>query len=108
LKTKGKVRKVKSFNGALPLKENEYFTASAYSYILEHILEKIYRTKEIISKNKFIIEVTDVLTFPYYFFKRISINTGYLVAKILMNGKIYWYIIYIFVVFLLCFFIAKG
>ncbi len=105
--TKRKVRKVNSFNGALPLKEEEYFTAHAFSYILEHILEKVYRTKEKIIGGNYIIEVSDILTYPYGFFKRLSLYFGKLTARVLMNGKIYWYIIYILAIFLLCFFIAK-
>ncbi len=101
------VRKVNSFNGAIDLKEEEYFTPSAYSYILEHILSKIYRTREIISGNRFIIEVKDILIFPYNFFKNFFKTIGYFTGKFLMNGKIYWYIIYILIMFLLCFFIVK-
>ncbi len=106
--TRRRVRKVNSFNGALPLQENEYFTAPAYSYILEHILQKIYRTKEIVKGNRFIIEVTDIFIFPYNFCKKVAINVGYFVARVLMNGKIYWYIIYILLIFIVCFFVAKG
>ena len=105
--TRKKVRKVSSFNGALPLKENEYFTAKAYSYILEHILKKIYRTEETVKHGQFVISVTDILIFPYDILKKIFLNTGYILSKTLMNGKIYWYIIYILIIFLLCFFIAK-
>ncbi len=106
--TKNRVRKVNSFNGAMPLEEEEYFTAPAYSYILEHILAKFYRTKEVINNNIYSIEVTDILVYPYNFFRKLFINLGYFTGKILMNGKIYWYIIYILIIFLLCFFIAKG
>jgi len=106
--TKNRVRKVNSFNGAMPLREGEYFTAPAYSYILEHILEKIYRTREKIIGNRYIIDITDLLTYPYKFFKKAAIKIGYFTSRILMNGKIYWYIIYILVIFLLCFFMAKA
>ena len=102
-----KVRKVNSFNGAIDLKEEEYFTPSAYSYIIEHILAKLYRTREVILDKKFIIEVKDVLILPYNFFRKSFMRAGYLTGKFLMNGKIYWYIIYILIIFLLCFFLAK-
>ncbi len=105
LKTSKKVRKVNSFNGALPLKEDEYFTAKSFSYILEHILSKFYRTKEIILNRKFEIVVIDLTEGFYTFFKNAFLKIGFLLSKILMNGKIHWYIIYILILFILCFFI---
>lgn len=105
--TRKRVRKVNSFNGAIPLKEEEYFTAKAYSYILEHILEKIYRTKEIINNNIFSIKVTDILVFPYNFIRKAFVGAGFVLSRTLMNGKIYWYIIYILIIFLLCFLIVR-
>ncbi len=105
--TKKRVRKVNSFNGALPLQDGEYFTAKGFSYILEHILAKVYRTRETLKDKEFIMDINDICIIPYNFFRKMVITAGKITGKVLMNGKIYWYILYIFLIFLLCFFIVN-
>ena len=106
LATNKRVKKVTSWNGGLELKEKEYFTADAYSYILKYILKKVYNTKEIKKNQVCSVVAEDRMEFFYSFFRNAFISMGNVTSRYLMNGKIYIYIFYILVIFILTFFIA--
>jgi formate hydrogenlyase subunit 3/multisubunit Na+/H+ antiporter MnhD subunit len=99
-----KIRKVDAWNGALPLGEDEYYTVPAYSFTIEYILRSIFRTKEI--KQGYLAEVKtkDIAEYLYEFLSNIVERISNSVGKIIMNGKISLYILYIFIIFLLTFF----
>lgn len=101
-----KVRKVSSWNGGLPLEEEEYFTAQAYSQILEHILRNVYRTKEIRTKNRSGIEVEDIMLQPMNWLTRIVQKIGEGEAIVVMNGRISAYVAYILLLFIIAFLIG--
>jgi len=105
---KKKVRKVNSWNGGIPLKEEEYFSAQAYSQILEHILRNVYRTREVKSETHRRLEVEDILTAPMQFLTRIVQKIGEGEALVIMNGKISAYVTYILVLFVLTFIIGVA
>lgn len=101
---KRKIRKVDAWNGALPLGEDEYYTVPAYSFTLEYILRSIYRTKE--NKKGYLAEVKNK-DIAEYLYEYITDKIGKIsdaVGRIIMNGKISLYILYIFIIFLLTFF----
>ncbi|MFZ0456485.1 MAG: proton-conducting transporter membrane subunit [Ignavibacteriaceae bacterium] len=101
---KRKIRKVDAWNGALPLGEDEYYTVPAYSFTLEYILRSVFRSKEI--KEGYLAEVRtrDIAEYLYEFISNIIEKLSVGVGKIIMNGKISIYILYIFIIFLLTFF----
>jgi hydrogenase-4 component B len=103
-----KVRKVNSWNGGIPLREEEYFSAQAYSQILEHIMRKVYRTREIKSETHRRLEVEDILTGPMQFLTKLVQKIGEGEALVIMNGKISAYVTYILVLFVLTFIIGVG
>lgn len=106
LKNKKKVRKVNSWNGGIDLAEIEFFSAPAYSQILEHILRGFYRTREIHTKTRSRIEVEDVLVRPMRALTRLVQRIGEGEALVLMNGKISAYVAYILVLFVTVFIIG--
>ncbi len=106
MKNKKKVRKVDSWNGGIKLEESEFFSAPAYSQILEHILSGFYRTRETRSKTRSRIEVEDLLIRPTEALTRLVRKIGERVALILMNGKISAYVAYILVLFITVFIIG--
>ena len=100
---KKKVRKVDAWNGALPLAEDEYYTVPAYSFTLEYILRSVFRMKE--KKEGYIAEVQnkDVAEYLYEFIGSTVNKISSAVGRIIMNGRISLYILYIFIIFLLVF-----
>lgn len=106
LKRKKKTRKVNSWNGGLVLKEDEYFSAAAYSQILEHVLRTFYRTREIVVQNQIQIKVKDVLTGAFAFIPVFVKKLGKIQASVLMNGNIGAYVAYILVLFIIVFIIG--
>lgn len=101
-----KVRKVTSWNGGLPLEEEEYFTARAYSQILEHILRNVYHTKEVRTKSRSTIEVEDIMLRPMNWLTHIVEKIGEGEALVLMNGRISAYVTYILLLFITVFIIG--
>ncbi len=101
---KKKIRKVDAWNGALPLSEDEYYTVPAYSFILEYILRSVYLMKE--KKEGYIAEVQnkDVAEYLYEFIGNTVDKISGMVGRIIMNGRISLYILYIFIIFILVFF----
>ncbi len=106
VKTKKKVRKVNSWNGGVKLEEKEYFSAAAYSQILEHVLRGFYKTREIKDKTYRRIKVEDVLIRPMTALPRLVKKIGERVASVLMNGKISTYVTYILILFITVFIIG--
>lgn len=106
IKNKKKVRKVESWNGGVKLEEAEFFSAPAYSQILEHILRGFYRTRETRSKTHSSIKVEDILIRPTEALTRLVRKIGERVALILMNGKISAYVAYILILFITVFIIG--
>jgi formate hydrogenlyase subunit 3/multisubunit Na+/H+ antiporter MnhD subunit len=106
MKNKKKVRKVESWNGGIKLEEAEFFTAPAYSQILEHILRGFYRTREKKSKTHGSISVEDILIWPSEAITRMVRKAGERLSLILMNGKISAYVAYILVLFITVFIIG--
>lgn len=98
-----KVRRVNSWNGGLPIEEGEYFSAPAYSAILEIVLKKIYITKERYSAEESHIEIVDVISVFYDALKSTILKTENVLSNTLMNGNINAYVAYIFVMFALIF-----
>ncbi|MGC9139497.1 proton-conducting transporter membrane subunit [Athalassotoga sp.] len=107
LSRRKKVRKIDPWNGGLSLKENEYFSAPAYSAILEIVLKKIYITKEKISDYEAHIEVVDVVNLFYKGLKSWILKIEKIISQILMNGNLNVYIIYILIAFTVIFFILR-
>ncbi len=106
MKNKKKVRKVESWNGGIKLEEAEFFTAPAYSQILEHILRGFYHTRERKSKTRGSIRVEDILIWPSEAITRMVRRTGEKLSLILMNGKISAYVAYILILFITVFIIG--
>ncbi len=106
LKSK-KVKKVSAWNGGIALKEGEYFSAPAYSFTIEFILRKVYDMKEIKSGKKRYVSVKDVTTFLYDGLIKATKVTSKALSVTLMNGHVYSYVLYVMVMFVLLFFIAK-
>ncbi len=106
MKNKKKTRKVKSWNGGLKLAEDEFFTAPAYSQIVEHVLRGFYHTREKTSKNHSSIRVEDILVRPVLLVTRLVQKTGDRLASTLMNGRISAYVAYIMAIFILVFLIG--
>jgi formate hydrogenlyase subunit 3/multisubunit Na+/H+ antiporter MnhD subunit len=100
------VRKVHSWNGGVRLEEQEFFSAPAYSQILEHILRRLYHTREVRTETQGSIEVEDILVRPTRALTRFVQKIGEGEALILMNGKISAYVTYILVLFILVFVIG--
>ncbi len=101
------VRKVNAWNGGEILKENEYFTVAAYSFILEYILRKVYATKEVKKDSKRFVSLKDVTDRLY---DGITIGVRAIskaVSVVLMNGHIYYYILYTMIMFVLIFFMIR-
>ncbi len=101
---KKKIRKVDAWNGALPLSEDEYYTVPAYSFTLEYILRSVFLMKE--KKEGYIAEVQnkDVAEYLYEFIGNTVDKISGMVGRIIMNGRISLYILYIFIIFILVFF----
>ena len=108
LKTKNNVKTVNSWNGGLLLQEEEYFSAGGFSYILEHVLKKVYNTREILTKGKYKISIEDRASIFYIYTSKIFKFIGTFVSNILMSGKVYIYISYILFMLLLSIVIAKA
>jgi len=106
MRNKKKVRKVESWNGGIKLEEDEFFTAPAYSQILEHILRGFYRTRERKSKTRGSIRVEDILIWPSEAITRLVRKTGERLSLVLMNGKISAYVAYILILFITVFVIG--
>jgi len=101
-----RIRKVNSWNGGIILAEDEFFTAQAYSQILEHVLKGVYHTQEINSADHAGIEVEDILIRPTRALTRLVEKIGEGEALTIMNGKISAYVTYILVLFVLVFIIG--
>ncbi|MHB1687170.1 MAG: proton-conducting transporter transmembrane domain-containing protein [Ignavibacteriaceae bacterium] len=101
---KKKIRTVDAWNGALPLSEDEYYTVPAYSFTLEYILRSVFLMKE--KKEGYIAEVQnkDVAEYLYEFIGNTVDKISGMVGRIIMNGRISLYILYIFIIFILVFF----
>jgi hydrogenase-4 component B len=101
---KKKVKKVDAWNGALPLSEDEYYTVPAYSFTLEYIFRSLYLMKE--KKEGYIAEVQnkDIAEYLYEFIGNTIDKLSSLVGRVIMNGRISIYILYIFMIFILVFF----
>lgn len=100
------VRKVHSWNGGVSLSDNDFFTAPAYSQILEHILRSLYRTREVRKQDESKVEVEDVMLGPMRWLTRWVEKIGEGEALMLMNGRISAYVTYILVLFILVFVIG--
>ncbi len=98
-----KSRKVQAWNGGLALTEDEYFTVPAYSFILEYVLRKLYLTREV--RTGYTAEVTskDAAEYIYDYLDRFVRRLSLFTSKIIMNGKISLYILYILIVFIIAF-----
>lgn len=101
-----KVRRVHSWNGGIRLREAEFYSAPAYSEILEHVLRKVYHTREIQTPARSGIEIEDVLIRPTRILTRLVGKIGEAEALVLMNGKISAYVTYILILFVLSFVIG--
>ena len=106
IKNNKRVRKVNSWNGGVGLDEAEFFSAPAYSQILEHILRAFYHTREVKSGTRSGIEVEDILVRPTRALAWLVRKIGEGEAMVLMNGKISAYVTYILILFVLVFLIG--
>lgn len=100
------VRKVHSWNGGVSLADNDFFTAPAYSQILEHILRSLYRTREVRKQDEGSVEVEDIMLRPTRTLTRWVQKIGEGEALVLMNGNISAYVTYILILFILVFIIG--
>ncbi len=103
LKNRRKTKKVMSWNGGLSLQEEEYFTANAFSFIIEYILRFVYMTKEVVTNNRAYVSIKDVFELFYGKLVKMSEKYGYNISRFIMNGRVYFYVLYILVVFVLIF-----
>ncbi len=101
-KRKG-TKKVTSWNGGLILKEEEYFTANAFSFVIEYILRFIYMTKEVKTSKRAFVVIGDVFEFLYELLVNGIEKAGYNISRFIMNGKVYFYVLYILVMFMVIF-----
>lgn len=106
IRNRKSVRKVNAWNGGTRIEEENYFSAQAYSQILEHILRNFYRTKELRSTTRRSLEVEDILVRPTLALTRFVHKIGEGESFLIMNGKISVYVTYILVLFILVFFIG--
>lgn len=102
-----KVKRVSAWNGGITLKEEEYFTAPAYSFTLEYIMRKVYSMKEIKHGNRRYVSVKDITTSFYIGLKRAVTIVSKFLSLTLMNGHVYSYVLYTMIMFVLLFFIVK-
>jgi formate hydrogenlyase subunit 3/multisubunit Na+/H+ antiporter MnhD subunit len=107
LKRRQKVRRVDSWNGGLPIEEGEYFSAPAYSAILEIVLKKVYITKEKSSENESHIEIVDFISVFYDALKYVVLKIEKVLSNVLMNGNINAYVAYIFAILVVIFLIVR-
>ncbi|MCL4407381.1 MAG: NADH/ubiquinone/plastoquinone (complex I) [Thermotogae bacterium] len=107
LKRRQKVRRVDSWNGGLPIEEGEYFSAPAYSAILEIVLKKVYMTKEKILENKANIDIVDFISVFYDALKYTVLKVEKVLSNVLMNGNVNAYVAYIFAVLVVIFLIVR-
>ncbi len=105
LKSKATTKRVVSWNGGLALKDEEYFTANAFSFIIEHILRFAYGTKEVRKGNIAFVYISDVFDSIYNKIVVVVERLSYSISEIVMNGKIHFYVAYILIMFLLVFII---
>lgn len=103
LKSKRTTKRVVSWNGGLELKKEEYFTANAFSFTIEYILRFIYMTKEIRKNNRAYVAISDVFESFYNFLTTVTKKIAYVISRFIMNGKVYFYVSYILVMFVLIF-----
>jgi NADH:ubiquinone oxidoreductase subunit 5 (subunit L)/multisubunit Na+/H+ antiporter MnhA subunit len=101
-----RVRRVASWNGGIRLAESEFYSAPAYSEVLEHVLRSFYRTREVRSPTNSRIEVEDILIRPTRVLTRLVQKIGEAEALVVMNGKISAYVTYILVLFVLAFIVG--
>ena len=106
MRNRKRVRKVNAWNGGTRIEEENYFSAQAYSQILEHILRNFYNTKELKSATRRSLEVEDILVRPTVAISRAVRKIGEGESFLIMNGKISVYVTYILVLFILVFFIG--
>lgn len=102
-----KVRTVDSWNGGIKQSKEESFTVHSYSYTLKRMLAKFYLTREKVDGKALELRTADVADYPYEYAKRSFAFLGKVLAKSVMNGKIYAYILYITAMFILVFFLAN-
>ena len=103
LKSRATSKRVISWNGGLELKEEEYFTANAFSFIIEYILRFVYATKEIREGNQAYVLIKDVFDDFYTYFVGAIGKFSYFVSELIMNGRVYLYLSYILAMFILIF-----
>jgi len=103
LANKKNTKKVMSWNGGLDLKEEEYFSANAFSFIIEYILRFIYLTKEVVTNNEAYVTIYDIFEKFYDRLVKVSEKTGYNISRFVMNGRVYFYVLYILTVFVMIF-----
>ncbi len=103
LKKRHATKRIISWNGGLALKEEEYFTANAFSFIIEYTLGFVYRIKEIRQDNKAYVVISDVFESIYANLTAFFEKAGYNISRFIMNGRIYFYISYILVMFIIIF-----
>jgi NADH:ubiquinone oxidoreductase subunit 5 (subunit L)/multisubunit Na+/H+ antiporter MnhA subunit len=89
--------------GGLALKDNELYNTRGYSFIVEYVLRGIYRTKE----KKTYVESYDISNSIYDFLERLFKKLSSTVSKIIMNGHLYYYVIYIMAIFIIALFVFK-
>ncbi len=99
-------RKVESWNGGMSLTEDEYFTVPAYSFVLEYVLRKVYRTKELRNGYSAGVVNKDIAEYIYEYADKGVRSTSRFVGRNIMSGKISWYVLYIVIVFILAFILA--
>ncbi len=102
-KNRSTTKRVTSWNGGLALKEEEYFTANAFSFTIEHILRFVYMTKERVNKNRSYVSISDIFESFYKYIVLFVEKISYLISRFIMNGKVHFYILYILIMFTLIF-----
>jgi hydrogenase-4 component B len=98
-----RARRVQAWNGGLPLTEDEYFTVPAYSFILEFVLRKLYLTKETRSGYTANVTSRDLAEYIYEVLDKFVRQSSRFFGRIIMNGRISFYVLWIIIVFVLAF-----
>ena len=101
------LRRVDPWNGGIAVNASETFTSSAYSQILQAILKNFYRTREISAGSVRRLETIDLLARPFGALRRAFVRGGTELGRLVMNGRIAAYVLYIVVMFVIAVILAR-
>jgi len=95
-----KTRKVPSWYGGITMEENEFYSEPAFSQILLHQFRRFYGAREIAENDRAQIHHRDRLIAPLLWASDLVRGIGAFFSRYFMHGKVNYYVLYIFLVFL--------